>query len=150
MFPMAPFVRATLPGLRFDALTRRPQPDNDHAVQPSPSKTATFLRYGPLVRALMGADWILDPHPIATVGSTTALANAFSVGGSNLYPVVLGNGSSVDVRLSGLTGQRTFAVLHPTATGAGTWHPLQPTHISDGETELTVPLECGCGLLRAL
>ena len=101
-----------------------------------------------MLKALKGADWILEPEPItvptgigaasaASAASTTAGAapsaaagvktNAFVVNGSTrLYPVVLAGPSvpSVTVELAGFDSEPALAVLHPGADAD--WIPLQP------------------------
>lgn len=127
VFPMAPF------------------PDNHHSIVPSAWADRQYMDYGPLLKALNGRKWVLEPHAVE-VPDGGALANAFSVDGGYAFPVVLG-GSRTSVRVSvaplpGIENLRARA-LHPGSDSSAALNGVA----SGGRIEFDVPLSHGCAVL---
>ena len=64
--------------LRMGVFPMAPFPGNDHAITPSAFADGQYLRYGSMLKAMRGADWILDANPIR-VSPSHAQVNAFVV-----------------------------------------------------------------------
>jgi len=130
VYPMAPF------------------PANDHSLAPSPTVDQHYLDYGPLMDAMRGKKWVLEPHCIeaATPG---VKVNLFEVPGGYVAPVTFGcSATTVTVRVRNIPGvdKLKAEALHP---GAAKAHPV-PARIKDGALELNVPLARGCAMLRLI
>ena len=131
VFPMAPF------------------PGNDHSLGPGEWVDRQYLDYGPLLVALRGKRWVLEPHVISVRGSA-AKANIFEVPGGYVIPVVYaGREKTVRVALRGLPGPSGGAryiaeALHP---GAEARVPVAMTRTGRG-LELSVPVRRGCAVVR--
>ncbi len=128
VFPMAPF------------------PGNDHSILPSAWADREYLNYGPLLNAMHGRKWVLEPHAVEVLGGV-ALANIFSLTDGYVIPVMFGgNRTSAKVSVCNFASLNRFRanVLHP-----GTADSV-PVSWSDAGTRIVfeVPLVRGCALLR--
>ena len=144
--------------VRMNVFPMAPFPDNDHAIEPSASFDADYLRYGPLFNAIKGTSWLLEAVPISLVPSPTAVGmqtNAFVAANMTtfLYPIVLAhpNATVVEVEInvpSVLSDTARWSVLHPSA--GAVWQPIHASAGSNAKkVTITVPLVSGCALLRA-
>lgn len=128
VYPMAPF------------------PGNDHSLRPDPWVDRQYLDYGPLLAAMRGKKWVLEPHCVESA-TTGVKANLFEVPGGYVVPVTFGGAATnavVRIRnVPGLKAARCQA-LHP---GAEKWIAV-PTTYRKGALELRVPLERGCAMVR--
>jgi hypothetical protein len=124
-----------------------PFPTNDHSINPNPAAERYYLDYGPLLEAMRGKTWVLQPHCVEVVGDK-ARANLFAVPGGYVAPVVYGGKSaSVVVKLRnipGLSAKTRCQVLLP-----GTAQPQSLASDSrPHELTVTVPLQRGCAMLQ--
>jgi hypothetical protein len=124
-----------------------PFPSNDHSINPDPAVEKYYLDYGPLLDAMRGKTWVLQPHCVQVVDGK-AKANLFAVPGGYVAPVVYGGKStSVVVKLRNIPGLSA-------KTRCQVWLPgtAQPQGVgvsfSDGELAATVPLKRGCAMLQ--
>ncbi len=124
-----------------------PYPKNDHSITPDPAADSQYLDYGPLLAAMRGKKWVLEPHAIE-VENEAAKANLFEVARGYAAPVVFGGEAEwVTVRIRNLSGLRhepRCEALHP-----GVEEP-QVVHSSfrHDVLEIQVPLKRGCAVLR--
>jgi hypothetical protein len=150
--------------LRLGVFPQAPFPDNDHCIAPSTFADRQYLRYGSLMNAMKGADWILDPNPV-TVSPAQAQTNAFtvparaSVKGHLLFPIMLAGSdvteAQVQIRLSDRhfpKGKLAFSVLHP-GSGAVWKHVATMTARSGpqgqgGSMNGTLLLVSGCAMMK--
>ena len=118
-----------------------PYPNNNHCLMPSPAVDKLYLEYGPLLNAMRGKKWVLEPHVVEVVGQK-AKVNLFEVPDGYVMPVTFGGTepkATVILRsLSRFSGKadQHIEVLHPGET-AGT--PLTATKQGD-RLVLDVPL----------
>ena len=131
VFPMAPF------------------PNNDHSLMPSEWVDKQYLDYGPLLAAMRGKRWVLEPH-IIEVTDEKAKANIFETFNGYIIPLVYaGNESTVKVVLNGMksiSGYSEFIVetLYP---GKDTWVTINFSE--DGEKlTIDVPIFRNCAMVR--
>lgn len=127
VYPMAPF------------------PGNDHSLRPGAWVDRQYLDYGPLLDAMRGKKWVLEPHCVesATPG---VKVNLFQVPGGYALPVTCGGQlevATVSLRnLPGL-GRLRAEALHP-----GTAKPLAvSTNFKDASLTVQVPLKRGCAMV---
>jgi hypothetical protein len=64
-----------------------PFPGNDHSLQPGKWVDKQYLDYGPLMIAMRGRKWVLEPYAVS-VPQGNAKANIFEVPGGFVVPVV--------------------------------------------------------------
>jgi hypothetical protein len=127
VYPMAPF------------------PGNDHSLRPSAWVDRQYLDYGPLLDAMRGKKWVLEPHCVecATPG---VKVNLFQVPGGYVLPVTFAaqsESATVCVRnLPGLDRLRCEA-LHP---GEDKADAVTAT-LKDGSITMRVPLKRGCAMV---
>jgi len=130
VYPMAPF------------------PGNDHALRPSPEVDQHYLDYGPLLDAMRGKKWVLEPHCVATTAPGVKV-NLFEVPGGYVLPVTFGDKlNSIVVRVQNVRGldKARCDALHPAIESP---QPVAAV-FKDGELELQIPLHRGCALVRIL
>ena len=131
IFPMAPF------------------PGNDHSILPSAWAEEQYVAYGPLLQAMRGKRWVLEPHVVEVEGDA-AKANVFAVPNGFTVPVTFGaEAERVTVHLRrlprALTGGRWRAeAIRP---GETQWTAL-PLVEARGGIRLKVPLARGCAVVR--
>jgi hypothetical protein len=124
-----------------------PYPKNDHSITPDPEADAKYLEYGPLMTAMRGKKWVLEPHCIE-VEDQAAKANLFAVPGGWVAPITFGpaNGT-VKVVLRNVHGLGEN--LHCDALLPGLQEMQTVTVTSSNEAlQLRVPLKRGCAMLR--
>jgi len=127
VYPMAPF------------------PGNHHSLRPSAWVDRQYLDYGPLLDAMRGKKWVLEPHCVesATPG---VKVNLFQVPGGYALPVTFGGRfESAKVCLRNLPGldRLRCEALHPGEDKAAA---VTATRKDDGIT-LSVPLKRGCAMV---
>ena len=127
VYPMAPF------------------PGNDHSLRPSAWVDRQYLDYGPLLDAMRGKKWVLEPHCVesATPG---VKVNLFQVPGGYALPVTFaGQSESATVCLRNLPGldRLRCEALHP---GEDKADAVTATR-KDASITLHVPLKRGCAMV---
>ncbi|MEI6673802.1 MAG: hypothetical protein WCO57_01355 [Verrucomicrobiota bacterium] len=127
VYPMAPF------------------PGNDHSLRPSPWVDRQYLDYGPLLDAMRGKKWVLEPRCVES--STPGVkVNLFQVPGGYALPVTFGGpAASATLTLRNLPGldRLRCEALHP---GADQATPVTET-LKDACLTLRVPLKRGCAMV---
>jgi len=133
--------------LYMGAYPTAPFPGNDHTILPNPKTDQYDLDYGPLLDAMRGKKWVLEPHCVEVM-DPQAKVNLFKVPNGYVVPVTFGGkAESVDVVLrnvKGITPKTVCTVLHP---GAETPVPVT-VRLDGGTIRLTVPLHRGCAMVR--
>ncbi|MBN1343678.1 MAG: NPCBM/NEW2 domain-containing protein [Phycisphaerae bacterium] len=135
--------------LHMGAFLTAPVPGNDHTILPVPWVDKHYFDYGPLLDALRGKRWVLQPH-VVRVQDNKAKANLFEVPAGYVLAVTFGGketSASVQLHdLPSLPGQKGFRieVIHP---GHETWAPLEAKQ-EPGLLTLDVPLCRGCAMVR--
>lgn len=133
--------------LYLGAFPTAPFPGNDHTIGPDPAAEKHYLDYGPLLAALKGRRWILEPH-IVEAREGNALVNIFRVGDEFVLPVVRAKSELIRIRVAKRgelvrpIGQAW--VRHPGGDG---WREIP---VADGKdfADLTVPVVRVCALAR--
>eukprot|EP00039_Didymoeca_costata_P013069 m.193335 g.193335 ORF g.193335 m.193335 type:complete len:718 (+) comp15666_c0_seq8:155-2308(+) len=135
--------------IRMGVFPMAPFPMNDHAIQPTSENIPAYIKYGKIFTALRKCNWILTPHPITVTSANTALTNAFSKDGIHIFPVVMGNTSSVNVLVSALpnSSSDSLAVSYLVPGNTSNWEPLQYS-MQGSQLKTTIPLSDGCALLK--
>jgi hypothetical protein len=127
-----------------------PYPENHHSILPDEWSEGFYMDYGPLLEALRGRKWVLEPHVIA-VEHAAAKANIFQTSKGYAVPVTFGGkAASVRVVLRGLPvvaslQECKIEFLHP---GASEWNLLKSPSKVLGGLAMTVPLRRGCAMVR--
>jgi hypothetical protein len=102
--------------LYMGAFTTAPIVGNDHCILPGPNTDQIYFDYGPLLDALRGKKWVLEPHCVEAAGGM-AKVNLFSVPGGWSMPVVFGpqdGGVTVSIRnVPGITANLKIEALQP-------------------------------------
>ena len=135
--------------LYMGAYLTAPLPGNDHTIVPSDNVDKIYFDYGPMLDALRGKQWVLEPHAV-TVAENSAKANLFSVADGYVVPVTFGEKSEtcrIELRhLQKQSGNDSFhaMIIHP---GKTEWQPIELTE-KNGVVALDVPLERGCAMLK--
>jgi len=123
-----------------------PFPNNDHAINPDSWAEQYYLDYGPLMTAMRGRKWVLDPHCLEVQGGE-AKGNLFEVPGGWIAPLMFGTvhrSVTVIIRnVPGLSNVRCEALL------PGTEQAQQvPAFVERSRLHAQVPLRRGCAMLR--
>ncbi len=135
--------------LHMGAFLTAPLSGNDHTILPTANIDRAYFDYGPLLDALRGKRWVLEPHAIEVV-ENVAKGNLFDVPGAYVVPLTFGgdatNARVVLRRLTRQPGQRVFhaEVIHP---GQALWVPLDAED-NDGVVRMNVPLARGCAMVK--
>ncbi|MBN1553276.1 MAG: hypothetical protein JXA11_00910 [Phycisphaerae bacterium] len=135
--------------LYMGAFPMAPFPGNDHSVRPGEEVERYFLDYGPMLNALRGRKWILQPHVIE-VKDNLAKANVFTVPDGLIIPVMFGGECDrVEILLWNFRNvfpsqECNFDVILP---GEDTWVSLDGRQTEEGIL-LDVPLRKGCAMVR--
>jgi len=135
--------------LHMGAFLTAPIAGNDHTILPSADVDQAYTDYGPLLDALRGKRWVLEPHAIEAT-DTEVKANLFQVPGGYVVPITFGgNASSARVTLRHLKkkqGQRAWrsSVIHP---GETDWSPMEVDDRGD-YILMNVPLDRGCAMVK--
>jgi hypothetical protein len=124
-----------------------PYPLNNHCLRPSEVADAAYLDYGPLLDAMRGKKWVLEPHCVE-VQDDAAKANLFETPQGYAIPVAFGGEAEIaKVVLRGLKGISDYTrveALHP-----GVEKSISVVVERSGDTfVLTVPLHRGCAMVR--
>lgn len=131
--------------LHMGCFPTAPYPFNNHCITPAPEAVRVFLDYGPLLDAMRGRRWVLEPHCVNTSSPATKV-NLFETADRLVVPVTFGGGEkSVRVTLRGVAVPDRFTaeVIHP-----GVSTPVKiPVEAAGGSFEIEVPLVRGCGLV---
>jgi len=125
-----------------------PYPNNNHCLRPSALADSMFLDYGPLMDAMRGKKWVLEPHCVETT-TRDIKVNLFEVPGGYALPVTFGGkAESAIVRIRNISGldKLKLTLLHP---GEDLEAPVVSTY-KDGVLELVVPLVQGCGMVKLI
>jgi hypothetical protein len=124
-----------------------PFPGADHTIVSDAWVDQHYLDYGPLLNAMRGKKWVLEPHVISVEGNT-ACANLFKVPGGYAVPITFAHDASeVVVVLRGIpTGKERL--LSANAIHPGEDKAIALRAESNG-TNLTlrVPVHRGCALV---
>ena len=101
-------------------MAQAPLPAADHCIGYNSTIVPWYVNYGPLFKELAGKRYNLQPHAVA-VTAGTAVANAFVLNGTLIYPVALATTDSVTLELRGVEASVTaFEATYPGAA-AGEW-----------------------------
>ena len=141
--PDAFFQRHLLMGVYPSA----PYPQNDHLVLPDRWLEERYMEYGPLMDAMRGKKWALEPHCIEIEGHE-AKANLFAVIGGWVAPITFGpKEGTVKVILRNLPGLTRKLHCEALLPGEGHAQAVQ-TFPRSGSLELRVPLKRGCSMVK--
>jgi hypothetical protein len=126
-----------------------PLPGNDHAMGPDEEVERHFFDYGPMLDAIRGRTWGLEPHAVRVAGGL-AKANAFATKDGYAVPVVFGGTADcveVDLALLGnLQGRADrygFSLLHPGREGV----LAVEGSVEKDALRFRIPLVRGCAML---
>jgi len=118
---------------------------NNHCMNPEKEADQLFLDYGPLLDAMRGKKWVLEPHCVATT-TPGVKVNLFEVDAGYAIPVTFGgsnNVASVQIQnLPQLNKMQGYAILPGVEQ-----RQLIHFHTKDGRLELEVPLKRGCAMV---
>jgi hypothetical protein len=122
-----------------------PFPGNDHSIRPSEEADQYYLDYGPLMKLMEGAEWVLKPH-VVNVKKGVAKVNLFKIKSGYSIPVVHALEDNIKVRLKGIDAGKDYIieVFHP-----GEKEPV----VIQGKTEgdeyiLNVPVKRKCAMVH--
>lgn len=122
-----------------------PYPTNNHCIMPEPSADKLYMDYGPLLDAMRGKKWVLEPN---CVESTTqgVKVNLFEVPYGYAVPVTFGGTAESAVvivrNIKGLDKMK-ISVIQP-----GIEHELPVESVyRERVLELKIPLKRGCGMV---
>ncbi len=124
-----------------------PMTGADHTIAPDPWCDRYYLDYGPLLAAIRGKRWVLQPHVIS-VRNRAALANLFQVRGGYSIPITFAkyvDFVTLTLRNFPRRGERVISarVLHPGEDHTSTIH----VRIVGSDVEMTVPILRGCAVV---
>ncbi|GAP73005.1 hypothetical protein [Candidatus Symbiothrix dinenymphae] len=121
-----------------------PLDGNDHTVRPDTLADKYFTDYGPLMDAIRGKQWVLQPRCIEVKGD--AKANLFAVPGGFVVPVCFAkDGKTVEVLIRNVKGLENAKAeaIHPGGATAAV-----PVRYEKGTLSLQVPVERGTAMVR--
>jgi hypothetical protein len=125
-----------------------PYPGADHTIEPDPWVNQYYLDYGPLLTAIRGKKWILQPHVISVEPGNTCV-NLFQVPDGYAVPITFAQGVSevvITLRRIPTDKERLISAraIHP---GEDKAVALQAE--SNGiEIKIRVPVQRGCALVK--
>lgn len=128
VYPMAPF------------------PGNDHSILPETWTDQQYLDYGPLLSAMRGKKWVLEPHCLE-VQNGLAKANLFKVPDGFVAPVVFGKmNRNVNLKIKNIPGLENVkcTAIYP---GKETQTALK-YEFKSGVLTILVPLERSCAMVK--
>lgn len=132
--------------LHLGACPTVPYPWNNHCINPDKTAEQFYLDYGPLLDAMRGKKWVLEPHCVESI-TPGVQVNLFEVPGGFALPVTFGGSNeaaTVRVRhLKGLARMKCEALC----PGSETSTPVRAI-MEDGALRLTVPLKRGCAMVK--
>ncbi len=123
-----------------------PYPWNNHCMNPEASADQLYIDYGPLLDAMRGKKWVLEPHCIATT-TPDVKVNMFQVPGGYVVPVTFGGkaeSATVQIRNIASIESATCTALQP---GVETALPI-PAAFKENILELQVPLKRGSAMVK--
>ena len=123
-----------------------PFPGNDHCILPDPQTDPYFFDYAPMIHALKGKKWVLEPHAVSVINGE-AKANLFAVGDDFVVPVVYGvkDSATIDIRLPQLgTGRWICESIRP---GEGDFQSISYETTASG-LRVSLRLERACAMVR--
>jgi hypothetical protein len=123
-----------------------PYPFNNHCIGPDPIADKLYTDYGPLLNAMRGKKWVLEPNCVETLTQDVKV-NLFEVPDGYVLPVTFGGKmESAIVRLRNISGfdKMKITVLHP---GSEIEVPVESSFKRD-VLEIVVPLKRGCGMVK--
>ena len=124
-----------------------PYMKNDHSITPDPETDAPYLDYGPLLAAMRGKKWVLEPHCIDVEGGK-AKANLFAVPAGWAAPITFGpKHGTIQVTLRNLPGLGEGLRCEALLPGSAQPEVLRAT-FKNGELTVQTPLKRGCSMLR--
>ena len=124
-----------------------PFPTNDHCINPNPAADKYYLDYGPLLDAMRGKTWVLQPHCVQVVDAK-AKANLFAVPGGYVVPVVYGGkNESVVVKLRNIPGLSAKTRCQVSLPGTDKPQSVDAS-FGDGVLTAIVPLKRSCAMLQ--
>ncbi len=134
--------------LYLGAFLTVPFPGNDHTITPDAAIEPFYLDYGPLLTAIKGREWLLEPHAIEVRGGN-AKANIFKVKGGIVIPVIHAGKEAVKLALrlppDVLKKEKIrVQVLYPGAADWQFWGELKFAETM----ELEVKTQRGCALVK--
>jgi len=133
--------------LYMGAFLMAPFPGNDHSILPSPREDQPFFDYGPLLDAMRGKKWVLQPHCVEAANGN-AKVNLFSVSDGWAVPVVFGpKDGTVTVLIRNVPEISKDIKVDALLPGVEQPQPV-PTAINRGALELQVPVHRGCAMVR--
>ncbi|MEO9023091.1 MAG: hypothetical protein ABI237_06530 [Ginsengibacter sp.] len=123
-----------------------PFPGNDHSIKPDPEIDKWYLDYGPLMIAMKGRKWVLEPHVIS-VKDNLAKANLFLIPKGLYIPVVYAKKGTMNIIVTfknvGGGKIKSCQVYSP--------GKKEPTTVeftaNKGNITINVPIERGCGIV---
>lgn len=123
-----------------------PFPGNDHSLRPSEWVDKQYIDYGPLMTAMRGRKWVLEPYAVS-VPQGNAKANIFEVPVGFVVPVVYA-GDAGNVRVVLRNKKVVNETLPVYAIHPGTDQPAV-VRTSKGADSLTldVPVKRGCAMV---
>lgn len=126
VYPMAPF------------------PGNDHSIHPGIWTDEQYLNYGPLLSAMEGKKWVLEPHCIE-VKDDIAKANLFKTQNGYVIPVVFGREEKVTVIVRNISGldKLVCKAIYPGYENK----TLLKSKFNAGSLQIEVPLVRGCAMV---
>ena len=124
-----------------------PYPFNHHCITPSKRADRYYLDYGPLMDAMRGRKWVLQPHCVEA-SAPGAKVNLFAVPNGYVAPVTFGETNTVVTltlrNLDRLSEPLRGQALHP---GSDTPVALKITRKRHQWT-VEVPLKRGCAMVQ--
>jgi len=133
--------------LYMGAYPTAPFPENDHTIQPGTANDQLYLDYGPLLDAMRGKKWVLQPHCIE-VAEGPAKANLFNVPGGWVAPVVFApSDGMVGIVIRNVLGMPENPRVDALLPGVEQPHAIQAT-FHEGCLQLQVPVHRGCAMVR--
>ena len=133
--------------LHMGVFPMAPYPKNDHSITPDPEADSKYLEYGPLMTAMRGKKWVLEPHCIEVEGQE-AKANLFAVPGGWVAPITFGpKDATVKVFCVICQASRRKRIAEALLPGVQQPQTVKTTFRA-GALELQVPLRRGCAVVR--
>ena len=124
-----------------------PFPGNDHSLRPSEWVDKQYLDYGPLMIAMRGRKWVLEPYAVR-VPDANAKANIFEVPRGFVVPVVYaGDARNVKVILRSKKVVNEKLAVHAIHPGTD---KSAAVRVSKGRDSLIldVPVKRGCAMVQ--
>ncbi|MHC4478220.1 MAG: rhamnogalacturonan lyase family protein [Planctomycetota bacterium] len=123
-----------------------PFPGNDHSLRPSEWVDKQYIDYGPLMTAMRGRKWVLEPYAVS-VPQGNAKGNIFEVPVGFVVPVVYA-GDAGNVRVVLRNKKVVNETLPVYAIHPGTDQPAVVRTSKDADSlTLDVPVKRGCAMV---